>query len=88
MSNVTKGTIGSGVLGPLQSVTWQTNVSAGGVWAFWLDNTTLGYNKASVRIAHVDTIRQGNFHRAEIRIFNSSNSVTTGFTLRWSFVYG
>ena len=86
MSQVTHGLLGFGVLGPFQSQTWVTNVNPGGVWHFWVDNTTLAYHKASVRIAFVDTVRQGNTHRAEIRVFNSGQHFT-GFALRWSMVH-
>ena len=86
MSQVQHGFLGLGILGPFQSQTWWTNVAPGGVWHFWADNTTIGYYPARVRIFWVDTIRQGNLHRVEIRMFNPS-PLATGFALRWSFVY-
>jgi len=86
MSQVAHGLLGLGIVGPFKSQTWWTNVAPGGVWHFWLDNTTLGYSATRVRIEWVDTIREANSHRVEIRVTNPS-TITAGFALRWSFVF-
>jgi len=80
------GTWGLGVLAPLASTTWVANLTPGGAWNFWVDNTTLGYATTYVTVAHVYAERQGNTHRVRVTVSNGGNN-TAGFALRWSNVY-
>ena len=86
MAQVTHGLLGFGVVRPFESQVWWTNVAPGGVWHFWLDNTTLSFHASRVRIGFVDTLRQGPLHRVEIGVMNTSTHIA-GFALRWSFVH-
>lgn len=85
MPIVQTGNLGMGILGSGEGVTWWTNVNPGGVWHFWVDNTTIG-PASRVLVDAVHTVRDGNKHHAHIHIRNTFNT-TAGFLLRWSAIY-
>lgn len=78
------GEFSLGVLSPWGRTTLAAGVVPGGVWHFWVDNTTFDDGSATrVTVESVITERQGNAHRVLVTVRNVSNR-TAGFNLRFS----
>jgi len=80
------GSWGLGVLGTSGQTTWVANINPGGVWHFWVDNTTISYQTTRVRVQSVVTERQGNVQRVRVTVANWGTQAV-GFRLLWSAVY-